>query len=108
MQPTQANPGDQMMEKPDAAPFTVCIDCNPDGTFAVGLKSEAPAEGMEGMDGGEMAGAGMKPARDVKEALTSLGYGPDEIKLALAAVPSNADADSGALLKLALRALAGD
>lgn len=45
---------------------------------------------------------------DVKEALTSLGYGPDEIKLALAAVPSNADADSGALLKLALRALAGD
>ena len=55
---------------------------------------------------------------DVREALTSLGYGPDEIKRALAAVPANAEpdnemvgnsaAEAGALLKLALRALAGD
>ena len=56
----QTNTGDQMMEAPSAAPFTVRIDCSPDGTFAVGLQSDAPAAGAEGM----------KPARDVKEALT--------------------------------------
>lgn len=66
MQPTQANPGDQMMEKPEAAPFTVCIDCMPDGTFAVGLDQPEAMEGAEGME----SDSSKKPARDVKEALT--------------------------------------
>jgi holliday junction DNA helicase RuvA len=45
---------------------------------------------------------------DVREALASLGYGPDEVKQAVAALPSDTDHDPGTLLKLALRALAGD
>ena len=62
---------------------------------------------------GESASSGAGSAvADVREALTSLGYGPDEIKQALAAVPDDAmagkTAEAGALLKLALRALAGD
>jgi len=73
MQPKQANPGDQMMEKPEAAPFTVCIKCNPDGTFAVGLDADEAGETMgteapEAPEGAE--DASMRPARDVKEALT--------------------------------------
>lgn len=49
------------------------------------------------------------PEADVREALRNLGYGPDEIKLAMATLPSDTDQqlDSGALLKLALRSLAG-
>jgi len=69
MQPPQANPGDQMMEKPQAESFTVCIECYPDGTFQVGMESPEPqGEAMEGAEGGPEPG--MKPARDVKEALT--------------------------------------
>ena len=73
MQPPQANPGDQMMEKPEAESFTVCIKCNPDGTFAVGLDADEAgevmgAEGPEAPEGAE--DAAMRPARDVKEALT--------------------------------------
>lgn len=45
---------------------------------------------------------------DVRDALASLGYGADEIKQAIAALPVESDLESGALLKLALRALAGD
>ncbi len=50
------------------------------------------------------------PAADVREALRELGYGPDEIKVAMASLPITAEgepADSGALLKIALRSLAG-
>lgn len=65
-QPPEANPGDQMMEKPDAAPFTVCIDCMPDGTFAVGLDQPEAMEDAEVME----SDSSKKPARDVKEALT--------------------------------------
>ena len=46
--------------------FTVCIQCNPDGTFMVGLDSPE-AEAMEQPGAPE---AGMKPAKDVKDALT--------------------------------------
>ncbi len=45
---------------------------------------------------------------DVREALASLGYGPEEIKKAIAALPIDPELDAGSLLKSALRALAGD
>jgi len=49
------------------------------------------------------------PDADVREALRNLGYGPDEIKLAMASLPADIDRqlDTGAMLKLALRTLAG-
>jgi holliday junction DNA helicase RuvA len=47
------------------------------------------------------------PARvEVREALAGLGYGPDEVRDALAALPDDAPDDAGALLRLALRSLA--
>ena len=69
MQPTQANEGDQMMEQPEAESFTVCIEVVGDGTFMVGLESEEPMDAPEGPEGLE-SDSNMKPARDVKEALT--------------------------------------
>lgn len=60
--------------------------------------------------GAAAAPAGNGAVGDVREALRELGYTPDEIKGAVAALPvddGEAAADSGALLKLALRALAG-
>ena len=49
------------------------------------------------------------PESDVREALRNLGYEPAEIKLAMSTLPPDIDQqlDSGAMLKLALRALAG-
>ena len=57
------------------------------------------------------AGAAGEPASsalvDVREALSALGYAPDEVRLAVAAVAADADStDSGELLKRALRSLA--
>jgi Holliday junction DNA helicase RuvA len=54
-------------------------------------------------------GAGAGPVADVREALINLGYSGDEVRRALAALPDEIDAgaDSGQLLKLALRAMAG-
>ena len=80
-QPQEASQGDQMMEAPEAEAFTVCIEVVGDGTFMVGLKSDdaPPAAGPAGpMGAGPMGAApegappdaSMKPARDVKEALT--------------------------------------
>jgi len=47
------------------------------------------------------------PARvEVREALAGLGYGPDEVREALAALPDDGPDDSAALLRLALRSLA--
>lgn len=70
-QPKLENPGDQMMEQPAGESFTVCIECYPDGTFEVGIEPKE-SEGMEGQ--GEAAEdasePSMRPARDVKEALT--------------------------------------
>jgi Holliday junction resolvasome RuvABC DNA-binding subunit len=42
----------------------------------------------------------------VREALAGLGYGPDEVRDALAALPDDAPDDPSALLRLALRSLA--
>lgn len=69
-QPAAANPGDQMMETPQAEPFEICIRVMGDGTFEVGVdKPDAPGDtetpGMESQED-----AGYRPARDVKEALT--------------------------------------
>lgn len=64
-QPAAPNPGDQMMEAPQADPFTVCIRVVGDGTFEVGLDADEAMEGQEAPDE-----APMRPARDVKEALT--------------------------------------
>lgn len=63
------------------------------------------------IDGGATVSSGAPvatgPIGDVREALRELGYTPDEIKLAVAALPADDDGiDSGVLLKQALRALA--
>lgn len=52
-------------------------------------------------------GHGPPPVRaEVREALAGLGYGPDEVRDALAALPDDHDGDTSALLRVALRALA--
>lgn len=58
---------------------------------------------------GDVAGVVPSAMRDVREALESLGYSPDEIKTAVAGLDQEKakSADSGDLLKLALRVLAG-
>lgn len=77
----------------------------------VELKSTLVIPAIDGVPtSASSAGAGLPagPASDVRQALGELGYGPDEIKLAMAALPDDLDdLDSGALLKTALRALAG-
>jgi len=59
-------------------------------------------------DGGEQAGVRPDPTgsslKDVREALSGLGYGSSEIQLAMKGLPS--DADASLLLKLALQELA--
>lgn len=53
------------------------------------------------------ANGGAPSARsEVREALAGLGYGPEEVRDALAALPDADGAEAGALLKLALRSLA--
>ncbi len=42
---------------------------------------------------------------EVREALAGLGYDADEVREGLAALPDDPEADAGALLKIALRAL---
>lgn len=67
-----------------------------------GGPTPAAADGAEPV-GGSAVG-------DVREALRELGYTPEEIRSAVAALPLDdvdVSADSGVLLKLALRALAG-
>jgi Holliday junction DNA helicase RuvA len=65
--------------------------------------------------GGATASGGPTARSEVREALAGLGYGPEEVRDALAALPDDADldddgaagaADAGELLRLALRALA--
>jgi Holliday junction DNA helicase RuvA len=67
-----------------------------DGVAAIG-----PANGV---GGGEPDGRSARA--EVREALTGLGYGPDEVRDALAGVPADAPDDAAALLRLALRGLA--
>lgn len=76
----------------------------------VELKSSLVLPVIDGVGGAApsaVTGVVVGPLGDVREALRELGYGPDEIKIAAASLPADADQlDSGALLKLALRALA--
>lgn len=77
----------------------------------VELKSTLVLPVLEGSGGSSAAAdaAPVGPEADVREALRELGYGPDEIRSAMASLPVSADAEalhSGALLKLALRSLA--
>jgi Holliday junction DNA helicase RuvA len=56
---------------------------------------------------GNGANGSAPPARvEVREALAGLGYGPDEVREALAALPDDGPDDAAALLRLALRSLA--
>jgi len=72
----------------------------------VELKSSLVLPVIDGV-GSSGAPIAVGPLGDVREALSELGYGPDEIKLAIVALPADGGGlDSGALLKLALRALA--
>lgn len=78
----------------------------------VELKSSLVLPVLDGVDTASSNGTAADPTgpdADVREALRNLGYGPDEIKLAMASLPPDIDQqlDSGAMLKLALRALAG-
>lgn len=65
----------------------------------VELKSRLSVPVLDGVGGG----AGGTAIGDVREALTGLGYGPDEIRDALRELPSDADASS--LLRDALKLL---
>jgi Holliday junction DNA helicase RuvA len=66
---------------------------------------ELPAGGVATSSATVMPGAGVPSALgDVRDALVGLGYGPDEIRAALADLP--ADGDPGALLRDALQRLA--
>jgi Holliday junction DNA helicase RuvA len=56
---------------------------------------------------GNGTGPGAPARTEVREALAGLGYGPDEVRDALAGLPDDAPDDAGALLRLALRSLAG-
>ncbi len=92
----QANPGqmEPMAEEAPAA-FTVCIQVNGDGTFAVG-KEGAEQEAME--EGGPEAPEAMKPAKDAKTALT----------MALALMKGEIPADESEQARGFQEAFAGD
>jgi Holliday junction DNA helicase RuvA len=62
----------------------------------------ASSDGGEGRSTG--AGRAASPVADVRDALTNLGYGPDEVAEAVRDLPD--DADSSELLRLALQKLA--
>jgi Holliday junction DNA helicase RuvA len=51
-------------------------------------------------------GTAPNPVAEVREALVGLGYAPEEIGHALAALPDDHELDAGGLLRLALRSLA--
>jgi Holliday junction DNA helicase RuvA len=62
----------------------------------------APAVG----NGTGPIGTGVTARAEVRQALAGLGYGPDEARDALAALPEDAPDDAAVLLRLALRSLA--
>lgn len=74
----------------------------------VELKSSLVLPVIDGVDvSSPTTAATGGPHADVREALRELGYTPDEIKLAVSALPADGGGlDSGAMLKQALRALA--
>ncbi len=71
----------------------------------------ASVAGTAPVGAGPVGADAVGPLRDVREALSSLGYTPDEIRLAVQQLSSDdissAAGDSGALLKRALRTIAG-
>jgi Holliday junction DNA helicase RuvA len=69
------------LDVPDGDPVATAVAANGGGTGRAGARAE------------------------VREALAGLGYGPEEIREAVGALPDDVD-DTGALLKVALRALA--
>lgn len=73
----------------------------------VELKSRLDIPDLDGAtaSGGVADGATASPRSDVHDALAGLGYGPDEIRDAVRDLP--ADGDASALLREALRRLAG-
>lgn len=73
----------------------------------VELKSrlDIPLDGPVVVDGGSEPAVSGSARSDVREALSGLGYGPDEIRGVLADLPDGGQ-DSGELLKQALRRLA--
>lgn len=77
------------------------------------LKSRLDVPELEGLaitvDPDAVASGAVGPAgarAEVREALAGLGYGPDEVREALATLPSDAPDDTAVLLRHALRALA--
>lgn len=75
------------------------------------LKTRLDVPELDGIpapvDGNGSSGTAGPPARtEVREALAGLGYGPDEVREALAALPDDAPDDASVLLRLALRSLA--
>ncbi len=68
-------------------------------------KLDLPEVDLRELDGDDNVAAGPSALADVRDALTGLGYQPDEIRGAVADLP--ADGDSAELIKQALAALAG-
>jgi Holliday junction DNA helicase RuvA len=68
-----------------------------------GLDAAAVAGGAGGVTGGAARGPA-SPLTDVRDALTNLGYGPDEVAEAVRDLPD--EADSSEMLRLALQKLA--
>lgn len=64
------------------------------------------AAAADGDANGAGAGDGRSARAEVREALAGLGYGPDEVRDALAGLPDDAPDEAGALLRVALRGLA--
>jgi len=71
-----------------------------------GAELDLTAVNGVGQNGAAADGAIPAARVEVREALSGLGYGPDEVRDALAGLPGDAPEDAGALLRLALRSLA--
>lgn len=78
----------------------------------VELKSRLDVPDLDGTDtpvvaAGAVGTVAPSARAEVREALAGLGYGPDEVREALATLPSDAPDDASSLLRLVLRSLAG-
>jgi len=75
------------------------------------LKSRLEVPELDGLDvpvvlAGAAGTVGPSARAEVREALTGLGYGPDEVREAVGGLPHDAPDDPAVLLRLALRSLA--
>ncbi len=66
-----------------------------------------PGEVGTATPAGSDPGDGSAVLADVRDALTGLGYGPDEVRAAMADLSATPAADAGELIRAALRRLAG-